>query len=78
MWETLFQGHMLSGGGVCDHRSVCDPAKIYFTSKFSCILFFATPPIKLKLGQETGGGTTNSKAPGPIITMGQSDTLSNN
>jgi len=33
---------------------------------------FATPPIKLKLGQQIGGGTTNSKPPGRIIMMGQS------
>ncbi len=29
-------------------------------------------PIKLKQGQQIGGGTTNSKPPGPIIMMGQS------
>jgi len=37
---------------------------------------FATPPIKLKLGQQIGGETTNNKPPGPIIMMGQSETLS--
>jgi hypothetical protein len=31
---------------------------------------FATPPMKLKLGQQIGGGTTSSKPPGPIIMMG--------
>jgi hypothetical protein len=36
--------------------SVCNPPKIIFTSKFSYIYFFATPPIKLKLGQQIGGG----------------------
>jgi len=36
---------------------------------------FATPSIKLKLGQQIGGGTTNSKPPGPIIMIGQSETL---
>jgi len=34
----------------------------------------ATPPIKLKLGQQIRGGTTNSKPPGRIIMMGQSET----
>ncbi len=30
----------------------CDPAKIFFTSKFSYVAYsFATPPIKLKLEQ---------------------------
>jgi len=37
---------------------------------------FATPPKKLKLAQQIGAGTTNSKPPGPIIMMGQSETLS--
>ncbi len=33
--------------------SVCNPAKIFFTSKLSYLLHcFPTPPIKLKLGQE--------------------------
>jgi hypothetical protein len=35
--------------------SSCDPAKLFFTSKFSYIYSFATPPIKLKLGQQIGG-----------------------
>jgi hypothetical protein len=34
--------------------SVCDPAKIFLTSKFSCLLF-PTPTIKLKLGLQMGG-----------------------
>jgi len=38
---------------------------------------FATPPIKLKLGQANRLGTTTNKPPGPIIIMmGQSETLS--
>jgi hypothetical protein len=44
----------------------------YFsTSKFHYFTFFSTPPIKLKLGQDSryvgGWGTTNRKPPGPII-----------
>ncbi len=35
-----------------------------------------TPPIKLKPGQQIGGGTTHSKPPRPIIMMGQSETRS--
>ncbi len=34
--------------------SICDPAKIFVTSKF--MYPFATPPIKLKLRQQIGGG----------------------
>ncbi len=30
------------------------------------VLFLQTPPIELKLGQQRGAGTTNSKPPGPI------------
>jgi hypothetical protein len=30
-------------------------SKIFFTSKFSYLLFFTTLPIKLKLGQQIGG-----------------------
>jgi hypothetical protein len=35
-----------------------NPAKIFFTSKFSYLLFFAIPPmkLKLKLGQQKGWG----------------------
>jgi hypothetical protein len=47
-WEPLAK---VSGNG-----KVCgNPANIFFTSKFS-YLFFATPPIKLKLGQQIRGG----------------------
>jgi hypothetical protein len=34
--------------------SVCDPAKIFLTSKFSNLLF-PTPAVKLKLGLEIDG-----------------------
>jgi len=37
---------------------------------------FASPPVSLKLGQQIGGGTTNSKSPGLIIWIDQ--TLSSN
>ncbi len=52
--------------------SVCDPAKIFLTSKFS--YFFATPPIKQKTGTANRWETTNSKPHGPIIMVGQSKT----
>jgi hypothetical protein len=54
------------------------PAKNKYFSHPSLIihLFLPTPPIKLKQGQQIGGGTTNSKPPGPIIMMGRSETLS--
>jgi hypothetical protein len=56
--------------------SVHDPVKIYFTSKFKVMYSCATPPIKVKVGQQIGGETTNSKPLGRIIMMGQSETLS--
>jgi hypothetical protein len=52
--------------------SLCDLAKIFFASKFSYLLLFSPTP---KLRQQIGGGSTNSKPPGPIIVMGQSETL---
>jgi len=50
----------------------------YFSHPSLVIYSFATPPIKLKLGQQIGGGITNNKPPRPIIMMGQSETLSSN
>jgi hypothetical protein len=44
------------------------PAKIFFTNP--SLVEFATSPMKLKLEQPIGGGTTNSKPPGPIMMMG--------
>jgi hypothetical protein len=48
----------------------------YFSHPNLLVYFFATPPIKLKLGQEIGGGSHNSKPPEPIIMLGQWETLS--
>ncbi len=45
----------------------------YFSHPISVIQFFATPSIKVKLGQQISGEPTNSKPPGPIVTMGQSE-----
>jgi hypothetical protein len=50
--------------------SVCDPAKIFFTSKFSYLLF-CNPPLKLKLRQQIHSGLL-------IPNLGQSETLSRN
>jgi hypothetical protein len=55
--------------------SVCDPANIFFTSKFSYVLF-CNPINKSETGTANRWGTTNNKPPGPIIMMGQSETLS--
>ncbi len=44
----------------------------YFSHPSLVIYSFATPPIKLKLGQQIGERTCNSKPPRPIIMMGQS------
>jgi hypothetical protein len=48
----------------------------YFSHPSLVIYFFATPPMKLKLGQQKGWRLTNRKSPGSIIMMGQSETLS--
>jgi hypothetical protein len=47
----------------------------YFTSKFSYI-FFCKPTHKIETGTANSWGSTNSKPPAPIITLGQSETLS--
>jgi hypothetical protein len=54
--------------------SVYDPAKIFFTSMFSYLLF-RNPTHKTEIGTAYRCRTTNSKSPGPIIMMGQSETL---
>jgi hypothetical protein len=51
----------------------CDVAKIFFTSKFSFILFY-NPTYKTKTGTAYRWETTNSKPPGPIRVFGQSQT----
>jgi len=56
-----------------DVRSVCDPAEMFFTSKFSCVLF-CNPTHKTETGTANRWETTNSKPPGRIIMMGQSET----
>jgi hypothetical protein len=48
----------------------------YFSHPSLVIHCFATPSIKLKPVQQMGGGSTNSKPPGPIIMMDRSETLS--
>jgi hypothetical protein len=55
--------------------SVYEPAKIFFTSKFSYLLF-SNPTHKTETGTTNWSGTTNSKPPGSIIMIGQSETLS--
>jgi hypothetical protein len=52
------------------------PLQEYLSHPRLVIYFLAIPPIKLKLVQQIGGGTTNSKPPGPIIMMAQSQTSS--
>jgi hypothetical protein len=55
--------------------SVCAPPKIFFTCKFSYI-GFCKPANKTETGIANRWWTTNSKPPGPIIMMDQSETLS--
>ncbi len=49
--------------------------KIFFTSKF-CYVLFCNPTHKTETRTANRWGTTNSKPPGPIIMMRQSETLS--
>jgi len=55
--------------------SVCDPAKIFFTFKFSYVLFH-NPTYKTETGTANRWGTSNSNPLGRIMMMGQSETLS--
>ncbi len=55
--------------------SMCDLAKIFFTAKFSYLLF-CNPSHKSETGIANRWGTSNSKPPGPIIMMGRSESLS--
>ncbi len=52
--------------------SICDSGKIFFTSKFSYLLFSTH-----KTGTGNRWGTNYNKPHGPISTMGQLETLSN-
>jgi hypothetical protein len=54
---------------------MCDLAKMFFTSKFSHLVF-SNPANKTETGTPNRWGTTNSKPLGPIIMIGQSETLS--
>ncbi len=47
---------------------------IFFTSKF-CYLLFCNPTHKTGTGTANRWGTTNSEPPGPIIMIGESETL---
>ncbi len=49
--------------------------KTTFTSKFSYVLFY-NPTHKTETGTTKRWGTTNSKPPGQIIMIDQSETLS--
>jgi hypothetical protein len=55
--------------------SACNPAKLFFTSKFN-YLIFCNPTHKTETGIANRWGTTNSEPPAPIIMIGQSKTLS--
>jgi len=54
--------------------SVCNRAKIFFTSKFSYLLF-SNPSHNTETGIADRWGTTNIKPSGPIIMMGESEIL---
>jgi hypothetical protein len=63
--------HLWASPAVC---SVWDAAKIFFTSKFSYLLF-CNPTHQTETGTANRWGTTSSKPPGPIIMMGESETV---
>jgi hypothetical protein len=78
---SAFGGHLLQQNldiqYLIEHLqrcSVCELAKIIFTSKFSCLVF-CNSTNKIDIGALNGLGTTNTKPPAPIIMMGQSETL---
>jgi hypothetical protein len=48
------------------------PVIIFFSSKFSYVLFSATPTHKTETGTANRWRITNNKPPGPIIMMGHS------
>jgi hypothetical protein len=78
LWEKVIPKRMrfLDAYAALEHLqrcSVCDPAKIFFTFKFSCVLF-CNLTNKTETGTSNKWGTTNSKPPGPIIMMNQSET----
>jgi len=76
MWETLLQGHRVSVGSDAQlWASVCDPAKVFFLSEFSYLLF-CNPTHKTKTGTANRWEATSSKPPGPVIMMGQSESVS--
>jgi hypothetical protein len=57
---------------------VCDPAKKYFSHPSLVIYFFFNPTYKSESGTPIGWGNyllPNSKPPGPITMMSQSETL---
>jgi hypothetical protein len=71
-----FLHHQIELSTVLEHLqrcSVCDPAKIFLTSKFSYLPFF-NHTHKNKTGTANSWETTNSKPPGTITMIGQSQT----
>jgi hypothetical protein len=53
---------------VTRHNSFSHPTLVIYV--------WQSHPVKMKLGQQIGGGTTNSKPHGPIFMIDQSETLS--
>jgi len=51
------------------------PCKNIFSHASLVLYFLVTPPTKLETRTSNRWGTTNNKPPGPISTMGQSETL---
>ncbi len=87
-WDFYFSNHPFSSTLIWWHNllddvaslehlqrcSVCDLGKLFFTSKFSYFIF-CNPTHETETGTANRWGTTNSKLPGPIIMMAQSETL---
>jgi hypothetical protein len=58
-----------------EYPQLCDPAKIFHTSKCDYLLFFCN--LAPKIGTANRWETTNSKSPRPIIMIGQPEIGSN-
>jgi hypothetical protein len=66
---TIVDGRLQSPVVLCTW-----PCKMFFTSKLNYLLF-CNPTYKRKTAKANRWGTTNSKPPGLIIMMGQSETV---
>jgi hypothetical protein len=57
--ELSFKGPYTQPSAYLQRCSVCDPAKMFFTSKFSCLLFFSNATHKTETGTANRWETPN-------------------